>query len=64
MRTRKPAIVFITCVAPSFARCRCGASLAGLRCWRWRERDGSYGFGCPTTCMFPDYRITAAERAA
>lgn len=63
MRARRDTIAFLTCVAPSFARCRCGADLAGLRAWRWRNPDGTCGYGC-STCLFPDHRITAASTAA
>jgi hypothetical protein len=63
MRARRGVVTFITCVAPSFARCRCGADLAGLRAWRWRNPDGTCGYGCQL-CLFPAHAINAAKSAA
>lgn len=64
MRTRKTAITFKTVIAPSFAHCfSCKTPLYGVRAWRWRDRDGSYGYGCARTCMFTHHEITAASAA-
>ncbi len=59
---RRLATVFRTVVAPSFARCHCGAQLVGRRCWHWHERDGSPAYGC-RLCTFSHAQINPAQAA-
>lgn len=60
MSRRRTVVAFRIVTAPSFAACRCGATLAGLRAWVWRERDGTRGYGC-RVCLFPASAIGRAE---
>ena len=62
----RSVVVFRVVTAPAFARCydpECRAALAGHRAWCWRERDGTYGYGCRVH-MFAARALAAAKEAA
>lgn len=58
--THKTTTVFRVVMGPPYTRCACGVELAGVKCWRWYERDGTEHHGC-RNCLFRNAQIEVAS---